>query len=350
MPESVQILPMRVILVGFDGVQGLDAFGPAEVFSAANRSLGRLEYRVVLAAMGGGRIRATSGIEIRARALERIVPHAEDTVLVVGGEGPAIRAALASEPLKRWLTRAAYRVRRIGSVCSGAFLLANAGLLDGRRVATHWLACRELALFRPQLTVDPDAIFVHDGKLWTSAGVTTGIDMSLALVEEDFGRSVADSAAARLVVYARRPGFQAQFSETLIAQNEADTLKRGLELIRNRPTAKLSVVELALAVGMSVRSLHRRCLEEFGTTPAKLIERLRIENARLLITTTPLEAKVVAARSGFENPARMARAFQRTLGMSPRAYRELFADRAGADRAPKSGAPRQKRQRRAAEA
>src|SRR6478736_3645624 len=300
MPDNIQILPMRIVLVGCDGVQGLDTFGPAEVFAAANRSLGRVEYRVVLAAAGGGRIHATCGIEVRARALERIVPHEQDTVLVVGGERAAVRAAVASEPLKRWLKRAAPRVRRLGSVCSGAFILAGAGLLDGHRVATHWLACRELALFRPQLTVDPDAIFVRDGKLWTSAGVTTGIDMALAMVEEDFGRRIADSAAARLVVYARRPGFQAQFSETLIAQHEAsEALKRGLELIRNRPTAKLSV-----------------------------IERLRTENARLLITTTPLEAKVVAARSGFENPARMARAFQRTLGMSPRAYRELFADRA----------------------
>jgi len=225
------------------------------------------------------------------------------------------------------LTRAAPKVSRLGSVCSGAFVLASAGLLDGCRAATHWSVCRELSLFRPQVSVDADAIFVRDGKLWTSAGVTTGIDMALAMVEEDWGRHVADSAAARLVVYARRPGFQAQFSETLIAQNEAsDTLARGLELIRNTPTAKLSVLELAQALGMSVRSLHRRCQEEFGSTPAKLIERLRTENARLLLTTTPLEAKVVAARSGFENPARMARAFQRTLGMSPRAYRALFAD------------------------
>jgi transcriptional regulator GlxA family with amidase domain len=339
---------MRIILVGFDGVQGLDVFGPAEVFSAANRSLESVEYRVVLAAVGGGRIRATSGIEVRSHALERIVPHAHDTVLVVGGERAAIRAALGSEPLTRWLTRASRRVRRLGSVCSGAFILAGAGLLDGRRAATHWSACRDLAQFRPQVAVDPNAIFIREGRIWTSAGVTTGIDMALAMVEEDFGRSVADSAAARLVVYARRPGFQAQFSETLLAQHEAsDALTRGLELIRNRPKAKLSVIELAHAVGMSVRSLHRRCLEEFGSTPAKLIERLRTENARLLITTTPLEAKEVAARSGFENPARMARAFQRTLGMSPRAYRELFAQAAGEPRAaPESPPAREKRRKR----
>jgi len=319
---------MRIVLVGFDGVQGLDVFGPAEVFAAANRSLGRAKYRIVLASVGGGRANSTSGIELHTRALERLVPHAEDTVLVVGGEERAIRAALASQPLSRWLTRAARSVRRLGSVCSGAFLLAGAGLLDGRRAATHWSVCRELARFRPQISVDADAIFVQDGKIWTSAGVTTGIDMALAMVEEDCGRRVADSAAARLVVYARRPGFQAQFSETLIAQHEATgALTRALDLLRKAPAEKLGVLELAHTAGMSVRTLHRRCREEFGATPAKLIERLRTENARLLITTTPLEAKVVAARSGFENPARMARAFQRTLGMSPRAYRALFAER-----------------------
>jgi len=217
-------------------------------------------------------------------------------------------------------------------------------LLDGRRAATHWSVCRELAQFRPQISVDADAIFVHDGKLWTSAGVTTGIDMALALVQEDCGRRIADSAARRLVVYARRPGFQAQFSETLIAQNEAsDSWTRGLSLIRNTPTSKISVLELAHAVGMSVRSLHRHCKQEFGATPAKLIERLRTENARLLLTTTPLEAKVIAARSGFENPARMARAFQRTLGMSPRAFRALFAQPSQAS--PQSAALREKRRK-----
>jgi len=326
MPFNIQIMPMRIVLIGFEGAHGLDIFGPAEVFATANRSLGRVEYRVLFARVGGGRVRATSGIEIRARALERIVPRAQDTVLVVGGEGTAIRAALASEPLRSWLQRAARRVRRLGSVCSGAFVLAGAGLLDGRRAATHWSVCQELAHYRPRVSVDANAIFVKDGNVWTSAGVTTGIDMALSMVEEDCGRRIADSAAARLVVYARRPGFQAQFSETLVAQSNAeDPLTRALELARRTPAAKLSVIELAHLARMSVRTLHRRCLEELNSTPAKVIERLRTEHARLLISTTTLEAKVVAARSGFENPARMARAFQRTLGMTPGAYRALFA-------------------------
>ena len=317
---------MRVVLIGFDGAQGLDIFGPAEAFRAANRSLGRAKYRVLLASVGGKRVRSTSGISLLTESLARIEPRPGDTVLVVGGEQRAIRAALGSAVLRRWLVRASGVVRRIGSVCSGAFLLAGAGLLDGRRATTHWSVCRELAQFRPAVSVDADAIFVRDGCVWTSAGVTTGIDMSLALIEEDCGRQVADAVAARLVVYARRPGFQAQFSETLISQSSADdALTRALDQARKNPSRHLNVAELAHTAGMSLRTLHRRCLAELGATPAKVIERLRTEHARLLISTTGLEAKVVAARSGFDNPARMASAFKRTLGMSPRAYRGLFA-------------------------
>jgi transcriptional regulator GlxA family with amidase domain len=259
--------------------------------------------------------------------LSRVTPRRGDTVLVVGGDEAAIIAALGSAALARWLQRAAPVVRRIGSVCSGAFLLAHAGILDGLRATTHWSVCRELSAFRAQVKVEPDAIFVQDGKVWTSAGVTTGIDMSLALVERDLGRRIADSVAARLVVYARRPGFQSQFSETLISQTGADdSLARALDAFRRHPSRRLSVSQLARAAGMSLRTLHRRCAEELETTPAKLIERLCVEQARLLIANNAaLSAKIVAARCGFENPVRMAHAFQRTLGVSPSAYRALFA-------------------------
>jgi transcriptional regulator GlxA family with amidase domain len=328
---------MRIVLIAFDGAQGLDIFGPAEVFAAVNRGAVSARYEIVLASVGGGRVRATSGIALASEPLERLTPRRSDTVLVVGGEASAIRSALRSVSLITWLERAAAVVQRIGSVCSGAFLLAQAGILDGRRATTHWSAQRWLSAFRPEVKVDAEAIFVRDGKIWTSAGVTTGIDMSLALVEEDCGRKMADSVAARLVVYARRPGFQAQFSDALVSQTHADDgLSRALELARKSPARKLDVTALARSAGMSLRTLHRRCLEEVGTTPAKLIERLRTEHARLLITTTGLEAKVVAARSGFENPARMARAFQRTLGLTPSGYRALFArekDRSGPARA-----------------
>ncbi|MEP7050164.1 MAG: helix-turn-helix domain-containing protein [Pseudomonadota bacterium] len=238
----------------------------------------------------------------------------------------SLRTALGSAPLKRWLQAAAPVVRRIGSVCSGAFILAHAGILDGLRATTHWSVCAELSAFRPAVSVDANAIFVQQGKVWTSAGVTTGIDLSLALVEQDLGRKVADGTAARLVVYARRPGFQAQFSETLISQTNADdALTRALDALRKSPARRLSVDQLAHAAGMSRRTLHRHCLAQLGTTPAKLIERLSVEHARLLLSNGGLSAKLIAARSGFDNPVRMARAFQRTLGLTPRGYRALFA-------------------------
>jgi len=320
---------MRIVLVAFEGAQGLDVFGPAEVFAAANRNAGTEKYRIVLASWGGGTLRTTSGIALGSERLERLRARRDDTVLVVGGGEKAIRRVVAERGLVAWLGRAAPIVSRMGSVCSGAFLLARAGILDGLRVTTHWEACDRLAAFRPEVEVDANAIFVKAGKVWTSAGVTTGIDMSLALVEEDLGRKVADAVAAKLVVYARRPGFQAQFSDALITQTKTDdALARAIDLARQKPALALDVERLARSAGMSLRTLHRRCLDETGSTPAKLIERLRTEHARLLLSTTTLEAKVIAARSGFENPTRMARAFQRTLGLTPRGYRELFAHRA----------------------
>jgi transcriptional regulator GlxA family with amidase domain len=318
-----QFLPMaRVILAVFDGAQGLDILGPAEVFAGVGRYHEISGYDVVLAAVGGGRIRATSGVTISVVDLARLRPGADDTVIVVGGEETALRSAVASKPLVGWLVRAARVVRRIASVCSGAFVLAQAGILDGRRVATHWSACQRLAAFRPQLTVDPNAIFVQEGRVWTSAGVTTGIDMALAMVEEDCGRRVADSIAARLVLYARRPGFQSQFSDVLVAQTEvSDPLAPVVAWTRQNLRGRIDPVRLARRAGMSVRTFHRRCVEQLGTTPAKLVEGLRVEHARTLLATTDLGTKTIAVRCGFGSAPRMARAFERTLGVAPREYR-----------------------------
>ncbi len=312
----------RAILVAFDGAQGLDVFGPAEVFAGARRLVGTKAHEVVLAAVDPSAVRTTSGVGLSAVPLARLRPNRKDTVVVVGGEEEAIRAALASAPLVEWLRRAARSAGRIGSVCSGAFLLAAAGILDGRRAATHWSACKRLALFRRQIRVDANAIFVHDGKVWTSAGVTTGIDMALAMVEEDHGRRVADTIAARLVLYARRPGFQSQFSDVLVAQSAAsDPLAPVVSFIRKNLRDVKDTALLARANGMSVRSLYRRCREQLDSTPAKLVEKLRVEHARTLLATTALGAKTIASRSGFGSAARMAAAFERSLGMTPREYR-----------------------------
>ncbi len=314
----------RVILAAYDGAQGLDIIGPAEVFAGVGRQVGAPAYEVVLAAVGGGWIRATSGVAMRVSDLTRIRPRASDTVLVVVGEERAVRAAVANGPLVAWLERAARVARRIGSVCSGASVLAQAGLLDGRRAATHWSACKQLALFRPQVNVDPNAIFVQEGRVWTSAGVTTGIDMALAIVEEDYGRKVADALAARLVLYARRPGFQSQFSDALVAQRAAsDPLAPVLAWARSHLRAGIRADGLARRAGMSLRTLHRRCATELGTTPAKLLEGLRVEHARTLLATTALGTKTIAVRAGFGTAGRMARVFKRTLGVTPSDYAVL---------------------------
>jgi len=249
-------------------------------------------------------------------------PRAADTVLVAGGDDRAIAAAAADPALARWLGRAARVVRRIGSVCDGAFLLASAGILDGKRAATHWSSCERLARGYPRIDVDREAIFVRDGRVWTSAGVTTGIDMALAMVEEDHGRQLADVVAAHLVLHARRPGFQSQFSDELVAQGSAsDPFGPVVTWMRANLRAQLDVDVLAHKAGMSVRSLHRHCLKSLGLTPAKLIEKLRVEQARTLLATTELGAKTIAARCGFGPPTRMTRAFMRAFGVPPRAYR-----------------------------
>jgi len=247
-------------------------------------------------------------------------------VLVVGGADSALDVAAEDPALLGWLRRASRVVRRIGSVCDGAFLAARAGILDGKRAATHWSSCDRLGRSYPEVRVDREAIFVRDGRVWTSAGVTTGIDMALAMVEEDHGSRIADSIAAHLVLYARRPGFQSQFSEVLVAQSSAsDPLGPLVAWVRSNLRAPLDVGKLARQAGMSVRSLHRHCLRDLDMTPAKLVEKLRIEQARSLLATTQLGTKAIAERCGFGTAPRMALVFQRALGVGSRAYRMMFA-------------------------
>ena len=247
--------PPRVVIIGFEGVQTLDLTGPAEVFAAASRGAGRAVYRVVVASVGGGERTTSCGLVVRTAELARIRPGRRDIVVVAGGEDAAIRRAAGDVVLRRWLRRAARVVGRMTSVCSGAFVLAAAGLLDGRRATTHWAACDELARRFPAVTVEPNAIFVRDGAVWTSAGVTTGIDMALAIVEDDLGRALADAVAGRLVLYMRRPGYQSQFSAALVAQTRAaDPLAPAIAWTREH-LATADVEELARRAGLSVRTL-----------------------------------------------------------------------------------------------
>ena len=315
----------RIIVVVFDGVQTLDATGPAEVFAMAVRLRNTPVYDISYAAVGGGTLTTSSALSIRARDLRTIRPTASDTVVVAGGDTRPVTAAFADRALIAWLRRAAPIVRRMSSVCSGAFILAAAGLLDGKRATTHWRACEQLATLFPAVTVDGNAIFLRDGRIWTSAGVTTGIDMALAMVEDDHGRALADAVAARLVLYVRRPGYQSQFSDALVAQTaKSDPLGPAIAWARAH-LDRADVPAFARQAGLSVRTLHRRCFDTLATTPAKLLEKLRVEHARNLLTTSDLAVKTLAARCGFGNPVRMKRAFERELGIGPREYRTLHS-------------------------
>lgn len=315
----------RVVVVGFEDMQAFDLIGPIEVFAAASDVIARPAYRVVAATLGGGERKMSCGIAVQTRDLRCIKPRRRDTVIVVGGNRVAIGSALTDPALVAWLRTAARVVSRIASVCSGAFVLAAAGILAGKRAATHWSGCDALARQFPTVNVDGNAIFVRDGAVWTSAGVTTGVDMALAMVEDDLGQVVADKIAARLVLYVRRSGAQSQFSAALVAQTAtSDPLGPAITWARAN-LANLDVEALARQAGLSVRTLHRRCLESLGTTPAKLIDKLRVEHARTLLVTTNLSAKSLAALCGFGNPTRMNRAFERQLDITPQEYRELHA-------------------------
>jgi transcriptional regulator GlxA family with amidase domain len=314
----------RVLVVVFEDFQTLDALGPAEVFYGVQRVAPESRYEVVLASVAGGSCRTASGLQIETQRLLPLRPQAGDTVLVAGANLEPIRVATSDPSLLSWLRRAARVARRIGSVCSGAFVLGAAGLLDGKRCATHWAGCAQLAARYPLAQVLEDAIYVVDGTLWTSAGVTTGIDMALAMVEEDLGARVANGIAAQAVLYARRPGFQSQFSPALVAQLEgSDPLGASIAWARCHLPA-LSVETLSHRAGLTVRTLHRRTRALLGITPAKLIERIRVEHARTLLSSTQLSQKVVASQAGFSSNAQMQRALARHLGMDGRAVRLLF--------------------------
>jgi transcriptional regulator GlxA family with amidase domain len=246
-----------------------------------------------------------------------------DTLVVAGGIGTV--EALADHRLITWLADAAGRSRRVTSVCSGAFLLAEAGLLDGRRATTHWSVCHTLAELYPAVTVETDPIYVRDGDVWTSAGVTAGMDLALALVEDDHGRDAALAIARRFVLFLRRPGNQAQFSAQLEAQTaERDVLQDIQAHIADHPGTDLAVHALAARAGMSVRNFSRSFRAEVGTTPARYVERVRVEAARRLLEETDTGVDAVAATCGFGTAETMRRAFLRALHVPPAEYRRRF--------------------------
>jgi transcriptional regulator GlxA family with amidase domain len=307
----------RVAIVAFPTVQSLDVAGPAEVFSQAG-------YAVEIIAGDGEPFRASNGITLVPDRSLAACRGAIDTLVVAGGRG--VRAAAADERLISWLRLAARRSRRVTSVCTGAFLLARAGLLDGRRATTHWAACAALARMYPTVSVEPDPIFVRDGNVYTSAGVTAGIDLALALVEEDLGAPTALEVARNLVLFVRRPGGQAQFSATLAGQAAARPGIRELQAwICEHLDADLSVPALAERALMSPRNFSRVFAQQVGSAPGAFVESVRVERARTLLETTDLQVDEVARACGFGTVETLRRAFARRVRVSPSEYRERFA-------------------------
>jgi transcriptional regulator GlxA family with amidase domain len=308
-----------VLVVLFDGVQSLDVSGPAEVF-AGTHVFAPGSYRIVTASLDGEPVRTTSGLTLVPDAALSGAP-VPDTLLVPGGPGTRGEAP----ELVAWLRDNGKRARRLVSVCTGAIRLAQAGFLDGRRATTHWAYCAKLAEDHPEVDVDPEPIYVRDGAVSTSAGVTAGIDLALALVEEDLGREIALSVARNLVVFLRRPGNQAQFSAQLTAQMaRREPLREVQRWISEHPAANLDVDSLAARAALSPRHFARAFRAETGTTPGRYVDRVRLEHARRLLEDTTAGIEQISRTSGYGTPEAMRRAFVKALGTPPAEYRRRF--------------------------
>jgi transcriptional regulator GlxA family with amidase domain len=342
--------PRNIVILVYPGVQSLDVTGPLEVFSGAQLLLdsghGRARAGQPLAEANGGRaidrgytttVVSPDGASVVTSSGLTIVPHADlhhapariDTLLVAGGAGAD--QACADAALIEWIAARAQTARRVASVCTGAFLLAAAGLLDGRRATTHWAAAAELARRHPLISVDPEPIFVRDGRVWTSAGVTAGMDLALAMVEEDLDREAALTIARHLVLFLRRPGNQSQFSATLAARAPAREGLREVQryAVENLAT-DLTVEALAQLAHMSPRHFARSFRAEVGFTPARYVERLRLEAARRRLEEIEEPVAAVALACGFGTAETMRRAFLRALGVGPAEYRRRFHTTAAA--------------------
>jgi transcriptional regulator GlxA family with amidase domain len=315
----------RVVIVGVPPARMLDIVGPAEVFADANRfRRGEPVYELEIISAGEDRVVASQiGVPIIAHRTYRELTGSIDTLLVAGGDWPY--DVRHSPDFLQWLREQSVRVRRLGSVCTGALVLADAGLLDGRPATTHWNWCNELAQKHPSVKVDPDPIYVRDKNVYTSAGVTAGVDLALALVEEDLGSSLALQVARMMVVFLRRPGGQSQFSATLAAQSSARRpLADLLAWMADNLARDLSIETLARRSAMSSRNFARLFKQEIGLTPARHIENLRLEAARRQIENTYSSLEEVADASGFRNSETLRRTFARRLGITPGQYRTAF--------------------------
>jgi transcriptional regulator GlxA family with amidase domain len=339
--------PREIAIVAYPGVQSLDVTGPLEVFAGAQQLIEATSrrdrgYRVRVLSRDGQPLSTSSGLGI--------VPHARlidaatsiDTLIVAGGTGHVDAAADAE--LIDWVARASRSARRTASVCTGAFVLAAAGLLDGRRATTHWAWAQELQREHPRVRVDAEPIFVCDGEIWTSAGVTAGMDLALALVEQDLDRDAALTIARHLVLFLRRPGNQSQFSATLAAQRaEREPLREVQRAVLEDPAGEHSVEAMAARAHMSPRHFARAFRAETGVTPARHVELVRLEAARTRLEDTSRPLAAIAAECGFGTEETLRRAFLRTLHVGPAEYRRRFHAHAEHDLAPTHGGARRPR-------
>ena len=315
----------RVVVFAFDGFQLLDLAGPVDVFDGASRAVGGDDgYRLQIATPDGEPAQSASGLTLRADIALGASGAAIDTLLVVGGRGA--RVIREDDRVLDAVRRAASRSSRIASVCTGAQVLAAAGLLDGRRATTHWAWTEDLAQRHPQVDVEPDRIYVRDGNLITSAGVTAGIDLALALVEDDHGAKVARTVARHLVMFVQRPGGQSQFSERLATPTPRHPTLRGvLDAVVADPAGDHRLEALAARAAMSERHLTRVFAQELRTTPARFVERVRVEAAREALEHGHDGVEAIARRCGFSSAEVMRRAFLRVLGVAPAQYRARFS-------------------------
>jgi len=310
----------KILILVYPQAQPIDIAGPLQAFATADDEVGGGAYEVRVTAFDRGSVTLAGGLTISASALPQRSP---DTLMVVGG--PGVHAARANASLLRAVRRLATDARRVCSVCTGAFLLASSGLLDGREAATHWRACGQLAVEFPRVRVRADPIWVRDGRVWTSAGVTAGIDLALALIEADFGRPIALAVARRHVVFRIRPGGQGQFSPDLAAQGIRDQrLSKLAEKIAEGPQEDWRTEKLAAEAGVSLRSLSRLFRKELNASPSEFVERVRIDQARRALLETETQIGSVAIRCGFGSIRRMDRAFSRAISATPTEFRARF--------------------------
>lgn len=319
-----------VAVLTFTGAQALDIVGPMEVFSEASlfADFAGIEsanhYDLVYIAPGEGNPKMSNGMLINASQFSSLVPEF-DTLIIPGGDEASMRALAERPEFMQWLSSAVANSRRIVSVCTGAFILASLGVLDGRRVCTHWGACDRLQDFAPAVVVDADALFQRDGRFYTSAGVTSGIDLALALVEEDLGSSIASAIARNLVLYLRRPGGQSQFKQPLQQQHNAgNKMREVIDYITGNLDSALSIDDLANEAAMSPRSFSRLFKQELGTSPAAFIREQRLTVACSLLCEGDNSLKQIARSTGFSSTAVFSNAFKRKFGLSPEDYRVRF--------------------------